>query len=495
MQRWVEEECGTSDFGDQRLDVRFQVVLDELSQKPSASIPVACGSWGETNAAYRFFQNRRVSWQEVLGPHQTATLRRIGQHEVVLLIQDTTEVEVTRRRQQMTGAGPLTDESRWGFYDHPLLAVTPDRVPLGVAHAEIWARDLEEFRESQAAKAHDPRAKAKKHRELPIEEKESCRWLEGYRQSCAVAAQVPGTKIVAISDSEGDIYECFAEAVPQPGAPKAEWIVRACQDRCVVGAEGQRRYRHLWETVAATPVVETMKLEVREQTRLGPSDRKRNQPRTARTARLTIQAARVTLRGPQRPGGRPVDVQVNAILIREIDPPPGEEPVEWLLLTSLPINSRKKIRRVISYYCCRWQIEIYFKVLKSGCKVEERYFEDAEHFLPCLALYMVIAWRIMYVTMLGRQCPDMSCAELFSEEEWKAVYTVVSGDPLPATPPTLQEMLLLIARLGGHLGRTHDDPPGPKTMWIGMQRMRDLALAWLAFGPATAARRKRKSCV
>jgi hypothetical protein len=150
---------------------------------------------------------------------------------------------------------------------------------------------------------------------------------------------------------------------------------------------------------------------------------------------------------------------------------------------------------VISYYCCRWQIEIYFKVLKSGCKVEERYFEDAEHFLPCLALYMVIAWRIMYVTMLGRQCPDMSCAELFSEEEWKAVYTVVSGDPLPATPPTLQEMLLLIARLGGHLGRTHDDPPGPKTMWIGMQRMRDLALAWLAFGPATAARRKRKSCV
>ena len=244
--------------------------------------------------------------------------------------------------------------------------------------------------------------------------------------------------------------------------------------------------------VASTRVLGTLDVEVREQTPKNPSPRKRNQPRTARLATMTIQATRVTLRGPQRPGGRAPDVKVNVVFVCETNPPAGEEPVEWLLLTSLPINTRKKVRRVIEYYCCRWQIEIYFRVLKSGCKVEDRQFEDAAHYLPCLALYMVIAWRVMYVMMLGRTCPEMSCAEVLSEAEWKAVYTVVRREPAPATPPSLEEMVYLIARLGGHLGRTHDGPPGPKTMWIGMQRMMDLAAAWEAFGPPSELQRKRK---
>jgi hypothetical protein len=141
------------------------------------------------------------------------------------------------------------------------------------------------------------------------------------------------------------------------------------------------------------------------------------------------------------------------------------------------------------------QIEVYFKVLKSGCKIEDRQFQDAEHYLPCVALYMVVAWRVMYVMMLGRERPEMSCAELFSETEWKAVYTVVRSQPAPQQPPKLSAMVLMIASLGGHLGRKHDGPPGPKTMWIGMQRMRDLALAWDAFQLAATAARSRKKCV
>ena len=165
------------------------------------------------------------------------------------------------------------------------------------------------------------------------------------------------------------------------------------------------------------------------------------------------------------------------------------------MLTSLPIKNFKQVCRVIEYYSCRWQIEIYFRVLKSGCKVEDRQFEDADHYLPCLALYMVIAWRVMYVMMLGRQCPDLSCAEVFSEAEWKSVFVMVCKETPPAEPPTLQEMVYLIGRLGGHLGRAHDGPPGPKAMWIGMQRMADLAGAWCAFGPAATATRRRKKCV
>jgi hypothetical protein len=492
MQGWVKEELQAAEFGDVRLDARFQMVMDDLSQKPSVSIPAACGGWKETFATYRFFENRRVSYERVLQPHRQATLQRMTMHPVVLLIQDTTEADVTRPQERMKGAGPLSDESQWGFYVHPLLAVTPERIPLGVVQGEIWSRDLEEFRQRQREKEQDGGAKRKRNRNRSIEEKESLRWLEGYRAGCAVAGEIPQTTIVVLSDSEGDIYECFEEAAKPEGAKKAEWLVRACQDRNLSGtAPGD--FRHLRAKVASTRVLGTVEVEVREQTPKNASDRKRNQPRSARTATMTIQAARVTLRGPQRPGGRPPDVEVNVVLVREKVPPPGEEAIEWLLLTSLPIRTFKQVQQVIAYYCCRWQIEVYFKVLKSGCKIEQRQFQDAEHYLPCVALYMVIAWRVMYVMMLGRQCPDMSCTELLSEAEWKAVYTVVRGQEAPEQPPTLSAMVLLIASLGGHLGRKHDGPPGPKTMWIGLQRMRDLALAWDAFQlTARAARSRRK---
>jgi hypothetical protein len=489
MQAWVEEELRTSDFGDVRLDERFRLLMDELSQKPSVSIPAACEGWNEIQAAYRFFENERVSPEKILQPHRQSTLKRIAAESVVLLIQDTTELDVTRPQERMKGAGPLNDESRWGFYDHPLLAVTPNRIPLGVVHAKIWSRDLEEFRKHQQEKKKDRWAKAKK-KKRPIEEKESVRWLEGYREGCKVAAEVPQTEIVVVSDSEGDVYEYYEETT-KDRTKKARWLVRACQDRNLSNAE-EGAYTRLRETLASTRVLGKAKVVVRERPPSSASDEKRDRPRSARTATVTIQAARVKLRGPQRPGGRPPDVQVNAVLVREKNPPPGEEPIEWLLLTDLPISTLKKVQQVIAYYCCRWQIEIYFKVLKSGCRIEDRQFEDAERYLPCLSLYMIIAWRVMYVMMLGRECPEMSCAEIFSEAEWKSVYTVVCHEPAPKRPPTLEAMIPMIAGLGGYIGRKHDGPPGPKTMWIGMQRMMDLALAWNAFGPPAQAGKSGK---
>ena len=138
------------------------------------------------------------------------------------------------------------------------------------------------------------------------------------------------------------------------------------------------------------------------------------------------------------------------------------------------------------YYACRWQIEIYFKVLKSGCQVEKLQLETADRIKPCLALYMIVAWRVLYVTMLGRECPELSCDALFAEEEWKAVWTVQKGEPLPAQAPSLRIFLQLVGALGGHLGQPWDGPLGPKRMWIGLQRTIDFALAWRQFGPEAA---------
>jgi hypothetical protein len=491
MQAWVEEELVTSDFGDERLDERYTILLDRLSQKPSVSIPAACQGASEVIAAYRFFDNDRVDEHEVLKPHQDATLNRIAEHAVVLLIQDTTELDMTRPEEQMEGAGPLSDEFHVGFHNHAMLAVTPERIPLGIINADIWARDWDEFRENQRNK----HSKERKRKQQSIEEKESVRWLEGYRCGCEVAAQLPDQTVVVISDSEGDIFECFSEAAEDTGGKQAEWIVRACQNRSLQGKNEAGAWKKLWEEVGKAEVLGTMEVDVSKNRPKSKDVRKRKQPRDARRARLTIQATQVTLKGPQRPGGKLADVKVNAVLVRETNPPRGEEPIEGLLLTSLPINTWKKVCLVIDYYCCRWQTEIYFRILKSGCRVEELQLKTADRFKPCVALYMIVAWRVMHVLMLGRECPEMPCDLVFSEDEWKAVYTVVCQEPPPLVAPTLEEMVYLIASLGGHLGRTHDGPPGPKTMWVGMQRMMDLACAWRTFGPATRHAGRRKTCV
>jgi hypothetical protein len=478
MQLWVREELSTADLGDQRLNERFRLILDRLSQKPSLKFPAACRGEAEIAAAYRFLDNGRVDEHKVLAPHGEATLQRVRAQAVVIVAQDTTETEVTRKHERMDGAGPLNDAARLGFYNHVLLAVTPEKLPLGVVHAHIWARDAADFQKSAEAKRAERKAK-------PIEAKESYRWLEGYRRACRVAEAAPATTVVSVADSEGDVYECFREGQPVAGARKAEWIVRACQNRQVTGpaaAAGPAVAAKLREQVMATPTLTRVTVEVSRREPKSKDKRKRKQPRSARTATLTVQAARVRLRAPPRPGQQGADVEVNAVLVKETDPPPGEEPIEWLLLTSLPIDTREAVLRVISYYCCRWQIEIYFRVLKSGCKVEESQLEKAERFKPYLALCMIVAWRVMYVMMLGRECPEVPCDVAFEEEEWKAVYAVVKQEAPPATPPPLGDLVVLIATLGGYLNRKGDGEPGPKAMWVGLQRMTDLGLAWRAYG-------------
>ena len=466
MQAWIEAETKGADFGDERLNRRFELLLDRLSDKPSVSIPAACHGLAETTAAYRFFDSDRTDAAKVLKPHHDATVERIRAHDVVIVAQDTTEVELVRQQEKV--GGPLNDESRWGLYVHPLLAMTPQRVPLGLVTATIWSRDPEEFAKSQAEKRRARKAK-------PIEEKESHRWLAGYRSACVLAIETPATTVVAVSDSEGDIYECLQAGVDG----EAEYIVRGCQDRALLEEE----HPALLQTLACKTALGKMKVRVSKRQASTGDERKRKQPREGRIARLTIRAAKVLLRAPMRPGLKLPDIYVHAILAKEENPPTGEEPIEWLLLTSLPIETFAEATKVLDYYCCRWEIEIYFRVLKSGCKIEELQLERQDRFEVCLALYLIVAWRVLHVLMLGRECPKMSCDAVLSEAEWKSVYVIVTGKAAPATPPMLGVMVKMIAELGGYLNRKHDGPPGPQATWIGLQRVRDFAIAWAAFGP------------
>lgn len=470
MQAWIKMETQGADFGDQRLNARYRLLLEQLSDKPSLSIPAACGGQAETAAAYRFFDNEKADPHKVLVPHRQATLERVRAQAVVIAAQDTTEIDLTRKEEKV--GGPLNDTNHWGLYAHPVLMMTPQRVPLGVVQVEMWSRDPKEFEKSAAQRREERRSKA-------FEEKESHRWRQGYEAACQVAAEAPHTKVICVSDSEGDIYECFL-AGASVGVGRAEWIVRGCQDRAVV-----EENRLLPLLASRAPLGDiTIQVSKREAT-TGPG-RKRRLPRESREAKVTVRSTRTLLRPPQRPGEPLPAVWVNVILVREENPPPGEEPIEWLLLTSLPVETFAQACTVIEYYCCRWEIEVYFRVLKSGCKIEDLQFQAEERFQVCLAMYLIVAWRVLYVLKLGRECPEMSCEAVFTAAEWKSVYVIAKRQAAPKKPPTLGVLIPMIAAMGGYLGRKHDGPPGPQTMWIGLQRMRDFALAWAAFGPAAA---------
>ena len=481
MSPWVEEEFRTLDLNDERLDRRVRLVVHRLGQKPGHKFTTACPNRAERKGAYRLVNNPFASAEQLLAPHAEATRQRIAEHAVVIISQDTSEADLTRPNEQVQGAGPLNESDRLGLHFHHLFALTPQRIPLGTLQSTIWARDPEAF-------ALPAKEKAAFRKKKPSEEKESFRWLAGYRTACEVASSCPDTHVIIASDSEGDIYECI-DAGQRPAADgdrKADWIIRACQDRAVrvkgdaQGKDSKAATSHLFDQVARTPVLQRLTLEISKRKAKSKDGRKRKQPRSARKAVVSVQAAKVTLRGPYRPGGALADIGVNAVLLREEQPPQGEPPIAWLLLTNLPIDVAEAVLRVIEYYCCRWQIEIYFRVLKSGCQVETSQLETAEAFSSWLVLNMIVAWRVMHLMMLGRECPQLPAECVLEQDEWQSVYAVVKGETPPEQSPPLGEMMRLIATLGGYQGRPSDGPPGPKAMWIGIQRMTDLAQGWRA---------------
>ena len=471
---WVIDEMKTVDLKDKRLNSRLGEVLSQMGGRPTASIPAACGGYAETTAAYRLFDNEKVGFDNVLQPHVDATRRRIAQQPVVEMSQDTTELDLTRPEQQVAGAGPLDAGSRRGLFLHPMHAFTPDGTPLGTVHARVWARDDETPSSSSERSAQRKRT--------PIEDKESQRWIDTLRQAREEARRAPETHIVCVADSEADIYELLVEAQAQPR--EIEWVVRAGQNRALQAAATETSAGYLREQLLGQDVLFTQTITVRgRKAKVSCCKRGRQQPRQSRKAEVEVRAAWVTLRPPWRPDRKLPPVSVNVVLVREINPPAGEVPVEWILLTSLPIDDAEQVRRVIQYYCVRWMIEVFFRTLKSGCRVERRRFEQLDRLLPCLAVYLIVTWRTLYVCRLGRACPEISCEAIFDPAEWKSVYRVVRREPPPSTPPRLSEMVRMVAQLGGYVNRKRSDEPGPQTVWLGLQRMHDMALCWQIFGP------------
>jgi len=446
---WAEAELGGASFGDERLRQRLLILARDLYARPQANIPQACQSRARTRAAYRFFEHSRTSMDKILESHYEATVRRIAKEPVVLIAQDTTSLNYSTH-PATEGLGPIaTKQEGWvGLIVHDSVAFNLEGTPLGLMDVQCWARDPESF--------------GKKHRryELPIEQKESQKWLRAYEQACRAKEHCPNTLVVSVGDREADIYELFERASRSNSG--AELLVRATRDRVLADDQG-----HLWPKVAQQPVAGVQQIRVPRGSK-GP----------AREARLELRFEEVKLKPPKRKQGLR-ELSVWAIEAKEVDAPEGVTPLKWLLLTTLELHNFNDAAEKLSWYAKRWGIEVYHRTLKSGCKIEERQLGSADRIETCLAIDMVVAWRVFHLTKLGRETPDLPCTIFFEDAEWKALYSFVHKDPsVPERPPTLREAMHMVASLGGFLGRKNDGDPGTKSMWLGLQRLDDITATW-----------------
>jgi hypothetical protein len=441
---WVIQELAGADLGDSRLDVRLIKIVEQFSQCPEASIPEACGSRAATRGAYRFLENQRVEPEKILKPHAERTARRAAAHPVVLVAQDTSEINLTDHPSTQ-GTGYLAAPHCRGILLHSLLAISPRGVPLGVLRQFTWTRPLEEL-----GKRHQRRKK-------PIEEKESQRWLDGL---AAVEEELPEhPHVVLVGDRESDIFDLFSA----PRSSHIDLLVRVCRQTRRVEHPG----RYLDQALEQSPVRGKVQVEL---------PRRGNRP--PRKAVLAIRWLTVQVHAPRR-GPKREPVEMTFILAEEIDPPADEPRIRWVLATTLTVHGLEDALRYLQWYAYRWTIEHFHYVLKSGCRIEQLQLESVEAMERAIATYTVVAWRTLCLTREARETPDAPCTAVLQEYEWQALYAMSRRTTkLPKEPPTLREAVRMIAQLGGFLGRKCDGEPGPKTVWRGLRRLHDIAETW-----------------
>lgn len=398
---WAEQEFGTCELGDHRLTRRLVKIVTAEAAQPGASHTAAAGGDAhQAKACYRLLRNDRpeLTVPNLLQTHRTQTLRRCKAYPTVLIIQDTCELNYSShpRCQGLgeTKANQTTATTRSLNLHSSLAIAADDGLPLGVLRLHGYA--------PTPAQGKDP--------QRPIEQKESFRWIKAYQDANHTATLLPGTRVINVTDREGDFFELFDWRRRQPGGAEAHLLVRAQHDRKLEGTDAK-----LFAELAGVPRAATVKIAVpRQREHLGKPSAPGRPALPAREAEVELRYKEVALAAPDTLAlrGRP-SLRVWAIHLQEKNPPPGATAVHWVLLTTLPVASRKQALECLRWYCRRWRIEEWHRVLKSGCKILEHQHHDAATLLRAIALDAVIAWRIMLLGLLGRAVPGLPAALVF----------------------------------------------------------------------------------
>lgn len=460
MASWIDEEIAGSEFKDKRLTNRFRSILEALSAGDGRTIPQLCEDWASTKALYRFLSNENVEESEILNGHFQQTFKRIKAVDgPVLILHDTCEFSYKRDDPEAIGftrTGQVLSKMKsskkqeykvCGVLMHASLAVSSDGLPLGLTSARYWSRKV--FKNTTQMKRHINPTR------VPIEEKESIKWLQNIRASNELVEQ-ENSKVIHIGDREADIYELFSEC----DSADAYFLVRSCVNRLAdestiveVMSEHKKSFSHHINFVDGHGIHNNACLEVKFKS--------------------------VNLRPPHAKAEQYPEVRVQVLSAVEVDPPNGREAIRWNFVTNLPITDSDQAIQALDWYKQRWKIELYFKIIKSGFKAEESKLRTAERITKLLSMFCILAWRVHWITFLHREDEKISPMVAFDKTELKVISSYFKN----GSYRSLQEVILDLARLGGHLGRQTDAPPGNTVIWRGLSRLQDLRRGYeLSYG-------------
>jgi hypothetical protein len=457
---WIDKEVAGCHFADARLADRFRLLLARLAESPGESIPLACQDWAQTKAAYRFFDNERVNEADILAGHWQATRERFRATDgPVLVLHDTSEFSYQRSNidaigKTRTGVSFAPRAHRpqkytvCGMLMHSSLVVTPEGLPLGLAAIKFWTRP--KFKGANELKRHINPTR------VPIEKKESIRWLQNLQQSTKLLGEAK--RCVHIGDRESDIYELFCAA----RTARTHFLIRTCVDR--LAAEGTRTIAtEMAEVVAGGTHCITV------QDRKGKPD----------TALLELKYRQLKVLPPIGKQKKYPGLILTVLHAVERGRPKNRDRIEWKLITDLPVTSPEEAVEKLNWYALRWKIETFHKIMKSGCRAEQSKLRTAERIVNLLATFCIVSWRIFWLTIMARVAPEASPSLAFTPLETTLLEKLAEREGRILSKRSLSYYLISVARLGGYLARASDPPPGNAVMWRGMSRLIDIQLGYL----------------
>jgi hypothetical protein len=450
---WASEEFAAVRLRDGRHRQRLVTVARDFFAQPQANIPQACCSRIKTKAAYRFFAHAGVSMKAILATHYDSTMHRIERARcaVVLAVQDTTSFNYSTH-DEMEGLGPIgtSRTGPQGVMLHDTVVYDTEGTALGLIDAQVWARN--------------PKQLGKRHKryQRPIDKKESSKWLKSFAAAARLQRQLAGhTTVVSVGDREADVYELFVLALADPAHPRL--LVRAERDRLLADGQG-----HLWEHIEGQAVAGRYRLDV-----------PRRKGRPGREALIEVRHAEVELKPPKRKAHLGA-VRVWVVLATELDAPCEQDGVEWMLLTTAEVTDFTQARDKVEWYKKRWSIEEYHRTLKSGCRIEDRQLQDRTNWEKCLAVDLVVAWRIEHLKKLSRHQPQEAATIAYETHEIEALCGYMRRPPQQGMP-SIREMTRMVAQLGGFLGRKSDGEPGSITLTRGLHMLHVIVTSWQIF--------------
>ena len=458
MKPWIENELKGCVFPDVRLTKRFKTIVEKLATGIGRSLPFACQDWANTKAAYRFLDNPRISEAEILKGHFQATYERFAASPgTTLILHDTTEFTFRRKHTEAIGKLHKTVAGQkrpgrprlhtvGGLLMHNSLVVTTEGLPLGLANVKFWTR--KKFKGTNALKRKINATR------IPIEKKESVRWIDSLKQSTDRLGDP--SRCIHIGDRESDIYELFCASEKA----HTHFLVRTCVNR--LAGDGTHT---VYDEMSSERVKAVYRIRVV------------NNKGVSSQATLEIRYRRIIVNPPIGKHKCYPTLSLTVIYAQERGKTKDRDPIDWKLVTDLPVTNRYEAIEKLDWYSMRWKIETFHKVMKSGCKAEESKLRSAERLTNLMAIFCIIAWRVFWLCMINRISPDSTAKTVFTETEMRLLDHLISVKN-KSQKKTIKKYLTLLAKLGGYLDRSHDPPPGNMVVWRGFRRLTDIHLGF-----------------